>query len=214
MLFRRRLRPARRDLPADALRREYSESPAISGSAKERLSAAPAGAPATDALDADSPYISVDPVPAAPASISVAQLLPRPSTSLRTCGIDTPRCLRFAIADPRRTTPATLGEVLTTSASALLKHEVCYVLGQIQEGGEARVDALRATLEDPGEHPMVRHEAAEAIGSIAAPVFEPLLLIQRGRGCIVAESCEVALDIMESAEINGEFVPLAVEATA
>lgn len=59
---------------------------------------------------------------------------------------------------------AVLGEVLSTSASALLKHEVCYVLGQIQEqGGAARV-ALRATLEDEGEHPMVRHEAAEAGG--------------------------------------------------
>ena len=115
---------------------------------------------------------------------------------------------------PAAETSATLGEVLTTSASALLKHEVCYVLGQIQEGGGGARDALRATLEDPGEHPMVRHEAAEAIGSIAAPDTEPLLRKYREDGDrIVAESCEVALDIMES-EINGEFVPLAVEATA
>jgi deoxyhypusine monooxygenase len=185
------------------------------GSAKERLSAAPAGAPpATDALDADSPYISVDPVPAAPASIPTDQL--RRTLLDESANMWDRYAAMFALRNrgPAAETSATLGEVLTTSASALLKHEVCYVLGQIQEGGGGARDALRATLEDPGEHPMVRHEAAEAIGSIAAPDTEPLLRKYREDGDrIVAESCEVALDIMES-EINGEFVPLAVEATA
>ena len=185
------------------------------GSAKERLSAAPAGAPpATDALDADSPYISVDPVPAAHASIPTDQL--RRTLLDESANMWDRYAAMFALRNrgPAAETAATLGEVLTTSASALLKHEVCYVLGQIQEGGGGARDALRATLEDPGEHPMVRHEAAEAIGSIAAPDTEPLLRKYREDGDrIVAESCEVALDIMES-EINGEFVPLAVEATA
>ena len=102
--------------------------------------------------------------------------------------------------------------MLATSDSALLKHEVCYVLGQIQEEGNDARAALRATLENAREHPMVRHEAAEAIGSIAAEDTEALLLKFRDdQDRIVAESCEVALDIMQS-EISGEFVPLVVEA--
>jgi deoxyhypusine monooxygenase len=104
-----------------------------------------------------------------------------------------------------------LGSVLIHSDSALLKHEVCYVLGQIQEKGDGARAALRATLENQNEHPMVRHEAAEAIGSIAADDTEALLLkFRHDHDRIVAESCEVALDIMQS-EISGEFVPLVVE---
>ena len=38
------------------------------------------------------------------------------------------------------------------------------------------------TLEDVREHPMVRHEAAEAIGSIAAPETEHLLRKYAGTG--------------------------------
>ena len=105
-----------------------------------------------------------------------------------------------------------LGSVLVRSNSALLKHEACYVLGQIQEKGDDGASAaLRATLENAREHPMVRHEAAEAIGSIAAEDTRALLLRFRDdQDRIVAESCEVALDIMQS-EISGEFVPLVVE---
>ena len=103
----------------------------------------------------------------------------------------------------------TLGEVLGSSQSALLKHEACYVLGQLQEADATARASLVRTLEDVREHPMVRHEAAEAIGSIAAPETEHLLRKYAGDGDrIVAESCEVALDIM-SAEMSGEFVPLA-----
>ncbi|MCO5585668.1 hypothetical protein L7F22_039604 [Adiantum nelumboides] len=49
--------------------------------------------------------------------------------------------------------------------SALLKHEVAYVLGQLQN--KETTTALMETLKDVNEHPMVRHEAAEALGAIA-----------------------------------------------
>ncbi|XP_073033904.1 deoxyhypusine hydroxylase-A-like [Primulina eburnea] len=49
--------------------------------------------------------------------------------------------------------------------SALLRHEVAYVLGQLQN--KKASDALSQVLRDVHEHPMVRHEAAEALGSIA-----------------------------------------------
>ena len=181
------------------------------GSAKEKLSAAvdpTVNAGSADHLDADSPYLSVDPVPAAPASVS--------TETLRATVLDEAADMwdrygaMFALRNrgPGPEVAAVLGEVLTSSSSALLKHEVCYVLGQIQEQGGGAREALRATLENADEHPMVRHEAAEAIGSIAAVDTEPLLRKYRQDGDrIVAESCEVALDIMAS-EISGEFVPL------
>jgi deoxyhypusine monooxygenase len=45
---------------------------------------------------------------------------------------------------------------------------VAYVLGQLQD--KASTEALVTTLKDATEHPMVRHEAAEALGSIAGIV--------------------------------------------
>ena len=186
--------------------------PDVLGSAKEQLST---GAHGTHSRvdEPDSPYISVDPVPAAPSDV--------PTRALRMTLADESASLwdrygaMFALRnrdDPSEVAKA-LGSVLATSDSALLKHEVCYVLGQIQEKGNDARAALRATLENAREHPMVRHEAAEAIGSIAAEDTEALLLKFRDdQDRIVAESCEVALDIMQS-EINGEFVPLVVEPT-
>lgn len=43
--------------------------------------------------------------------------------------------------------------------------KVAYVLGQLQN--KSATDALSGVLKDVHEHPMVRHEAAEALGSIA-----------------------------------------------
>ena len=199
----------------DATPSQSSQTPYL-GSAKEKLSASASAAAATpsDGLDSESPYLSVDPVPAACSSI--------PTETLRATLLDEGADMwhrygaMFALRNrgPGPEVAAVLGTVLTTSASALLKHEVCYVLGQIQEQGGGARDALRATLENGEEHPMVRHEAAEAIGSIAAEDTEPLLRKYRQDGDrIVAESCEVALDIMAS-EISGEFVPLVAEPTA
>ncbi|KAM9365517.1 deoxyhypusine hydroxylase isoform 1-T2 [Pholidichthys leucotaenia] len=81
-------------------------------------------------------------------------------------------------------------------SSALFRHEVGYVLGQMQH--PAAVPALRAALERSGENPMVRHEAAEALGSIGRD--ECLAVLQHYRGDqerVVKESCEVALDMLE-----------------
>ncbi|KAF7650856.1 hypothetical protein LDENG_00119370 [Lucifuga dentata] len=81
-------------------------------------------------------------------------------------------------------------------SSALFRHEIGYVLGQMQHA--AAVPALCAALERLGENPMVRHEAAEALGSIGKE--ECLAVLQRYRGDgerVVKESCEVALDMLE-----------------
>lgn len=80
--------------------------------------------------------------------------------------------------------------------SALLKHEVAFVLGQMQH--PEAIGALQSALQDREENPMVRHEAAEALGSIAEDSCIALL----EQHCqdpepIVAESCVVALDMLD-----------------
>lgn len=85
--------------------------------------------------------------------------------------------------------------------SALFRHEVAYVLGQMQV--ELTVPQLSEVLKDEKEHEMVRHECAEALGSIATQeCFEILNCFAKDNKRIVRESCEVALDMCDYE--NGE----------
>ncbi|CAI5940291.1 unnamed protein product, partial [Closterium sp. NIES-64] len=87
-------------------------------------------------------------------------------------------------------------EALETCSSALLRHEIAYVLGQLQNKTAAQ--ALVRVLEDTSCHAMVRHEAAVALGSVADPLTLQLLRkFQKDPDPIVAESCDVALDLMQ-----------------
>jgi deoxyhypusine monooxygenase len=148
-----------------------------------------------------SPYLSVDPTPPAPDST--------PSTELRSCLLndegrifDRYRAL-FALRNRGGTAEVNALSASFTSNSALLKHEVAYVLGQIQDANT--VVQLKSVLEDSTENPMVRHEAAEALGSIAAPeCLELLKKYSLDSDPIVADSCVVALDMLEH-EQSGEF---------
>jgi len=83
-----------------------------------------------------------------------------------------------------------------SSKSALLKHEIAYVLGQMQDSHA--VPHLIDRLADADEDVMVRHEAAEALGAIgdrtALSVLEEYV---NDDEVVVAESCEVALDLLE-----------------
>lgn len=82
------------------------------------------------------------------------------------------------------------------ASSALLRHEVAYVLGQLQN--KAAASALSEILRNVNEHPMVRHEAAEALGSIADGESVALLNeFAKDPEPIVSQSCEVALSMLE-----------------
>ena len=75
------------------------------------------------------------------------------------------------------------------------RHEIAYVLGQIQDS--SAVPTLIDILSDELEHIMVRHEAAEAQGAIGDTIAKPILekyLFDSTRE--ISESCEVALDLM------------------
>ncbi|GAM25132.1 hypothetical protein SAMD00019534_083070, partial [Acytostelium subglobosum LB1] len=89
-------------------------------------------------------------------------------------------------------------------ASALLKHEVAFVLGQLQH--RAALPALTAVLADARESAMVRHEAAEALGAIASTETVPLLeQFIKDPEPIVSESCLIALDVTEYFNNTEEF---------
>ncbi|MBP51228.1 MAG: HEAT repeat domain-containing protein [Candidatus Thalassarchaeaceae archaeon] len=83
-----------------------------------------------------------------------------------------------------------------SSESALLKHEIAYVMGQMQDS--RAVPHLIERLRDMNEDVMVRHEAAEALGAIGdRTALGVLNEFKDDRDIVVAESCEVALDLLE-----------------
>jgi deoxyhypusine monooxygenase len=151
-----------------------------------------------------SAYDSVDPAPPTKHFKSVAEL--------RTQLLDTKQSLyvrykaMFALrnegsADAVRA----LGAGCAQDKSPVFKHEVAYVMGQMQH--EAAVPFLTALLADKKEHAMVRHEAAEALGSIGGDDVTKLLKAYQSADAdiIVRESCDVALDIADYWEDDEQF---------
>lgn len=83
-----------------------------------------------------------------------------------------------------------------STKSALLRHELAYVLGQMQM--DEALPTLIERLSDIDEHVMVRHEAAEALGAIGNLSAQPILERFISDPFIeVSESCQVALDLLD-----------------
>lgn len=88
-----------------------------------------------------------------------------------------------------------LGSALK-SGGALFRHEIAFVLGQLQD--EYGVPFLKESLEDSNENEMVRHECAEALGAIAnQECFDVLNQYLEDEKRVVKESCEIALDMCD-----------------
>lgn len=89
-----------------------------------------------------------------------------------------------------------LASGLKSHTSALFRHEVAFVLGQLQH--KCSIPFLVENLRDESENEMVRHECAEALGSIATDeCMEVLNEYLRDEKRVVKESCEIALDMCE-----------------
>ncbi|NXQ69726.1 DOHH hydroxylase, partial [Quiscalus mexicanus] len=87
--------------------------------------------------------------------------------------------------------------------SALLKHELAYCLGQLQD--EAAIPVLIRVLEDTAQEPMVRHEAGEALGAIGNPdVLDVLKRYSQDPVVEVAETCQLAVRRLEWLQNNKE----------
>ncbi len=81
------------------------------------------------------------------------------------------------------------------SSSALLRHEIAYVLGQMQN--PVVLPTLTEVLKNELEHVMVRHEAAEAMGAIGDESIKPILEEYSSHPLPeIAESCQVAIDLL------------------
>ncbi|KAA8635860.1 hypothetical protein SMACR_01737 [Sordaria macrospora] len=81
--------------------------------------------------------------------------------------------------------------------SALFRHEIAFVFGQLSH--PASIPALTEALSDLNEVSMVRHEAAEALGSLGDEegVEATLLKFLHDKEKVVRESVIVALDMAE-----------------
>jgi len=100
--------------------------------------------------------------------------------------------------------------------SALFRHEIAFVFGQLSH--PASIPSLVETLSDMKEVSMVRHEAAEALGSLGeeSGVEEVLRKFLDDPERVVRESVIVALDMAEyerSGETEYASVP-SIEASA
>jgi deoxyhypusine monooxygenase len=97
--------------------------------------------------------------------------------------------------------------------SALFRHEIAFVFGQLSHPGS--IPALYSVLENRQEESMVRHEAAEALGSLGEePGVEDMLRrFLDDPEQVVRESVVVALDMAEyekAGEIEYATIPVAV----
>lgn len=155
-----------------------------------------------------SPFMSVD--PAAPASCSSVDQL-REVLLDEEKGMYERYAALFALRNHGGDEAVSAVIDSLHSKSALLKHEVAYVLGQLQN--KAASVALSNILRDVREHPMVRHEAAEALGSIADE--QSIALLEEfvmDPEAIVSQSCEVALSMLEFERSGKSFEYLFMQA--
>ncbi|KAI5809104.1 armadillo-type protein [Peziza echinospora] len=90
-----------------------------------------------------------------------------------------------------------------TDSSALFRHEVAFVFGQLAH--PLSIPFLVPVAKDKNEHAMVRHEAVEALGSIGTEEVEGLLkeMVTPEEERVVRESAEVALDMAEFERSGG-----------
>lgn len=110
-----------------------------------------------------------------------------------------------------------LARGLTQDKSALFRHEIAFVFGQLSH--PASIPALTESLSNLEEASMVRHEAAEALGGLGdeAGVEDTLKKFLNDKEKVVRESCIVALDMAEyekSGETEYALIPDVTSAAA
>jgi len=88
--------------------------------------------------------------------------------------------------------------------SALLKHEVAYVLAQMEELSEHSASYLLISALNDEEHDIVRHEALISIGNMINDK-DQIAHILKHPAPIVRESCEVAVRLIEQKQAETEY---------
>jgi len=139
-------------------------------------------------------YLSVDPAPALKQKVDV--------NTLRTTLMDESLSLfqryraMFSLRNMNTDASALALVDGLKDSSALFRHEVAYVLGQMAR--PVTIPGLNETLCNGEEHRMVRHEAAEALGNIGGGEVENILnQYMNDKEQVVQDSCHVALGTIE-----------------
>jgi deoxyhypusine monooxygenase len=158
-----------------------------------------------------SDFTSIDPAPAMPQSTETPSIPELEKTLLDT---SLPLFQRyramFALRDlsspPDLPTAVPAVHALArgfTDPSALFRHEIAFVFGQLSH--PASIPSLTEALGNTNEESMVRHEAAEALGSLGdeTGVEDTLRKFLNDPDQVVRDSVVVALDMAEF-EKNGE----------
>jgi len=160
------------------------------------------GKKSTEGTESISPYNAVDPTPSYPDSMPIEELRSIYLNETATL-FDRYRALFTLrnIGTPKAISVICEGFFGSASDSALFKHEVAFVLGQIQSLDS--VDALTRKLDDLEENEIVRHECAEALGSIGKSDIIRRYIEDTSR--IVRESCQVALDMADYYNDESQF---------
>ncbi|KAJ2377242.1 deoxyhypusine hydroxylase [Coemansia sp. RSA 2607] len=151
----------------------------------------------------DSIYSSVDPAPATTKTKSVDEL--KATLCNPEAGLWKRYRAMFALREigTEEAVLALAEGMETDKTSALFRHEIGFIFGEMQH--PASVPALARVLANTEEESMVRHEAAEALGSVAVPeVKEILAMYVNDPEAVVRDSCIVALDMFDH-EASGEF---------
>ncbi|KAL4896229.1 armadillo-type protein [Aspergillus ambiguus] len=159
-----------------------------------------------------SDFTSIDPAPPLPLESSQPSIAEMEKTLLDTTLPLFQRyramfALRDLASPPDLPTAATAVEALAKGLkdpSALFRHEIAFVFGQLCH--PASVPSLTETLSNQEEAGMVRHEAAEALGSLGdvEGVEDTLKKFLNDPEKVVRDSIIVALDMAEY-EKNGEM---------
>jgi deoxyhypusine monooxygenase len=93
-------------------------------------------------------------------------------------------------------------EAFDEKASALLNHELAYVLGQMKN--ELAIPKLTEILSSPGHALMTRHEAAEALGAIQKTESLKILRFYMDPSNeteeVIRQTCELAIRKIETGE--------------
>ena len=172
-----------------------------------------------------SDFASIDPAPPMPASSDTPSI-----PALQQTLLDTTQTLflryraMFALRDlaspPGLSTAKAAVHALASGfqdPSALFRHEVAFVFGQLSH--VESIPALLSVLENRQEESMVRHEAAEALGSLGeeSGVEDMLRRFLDDPEQVVRESVVVALDMAEyekAGEMEYATMPTAVAQAA
>jgi deoxyhypusine monooxygenase len=85
--------------------------------------------------------------------------------------------------------------LLQRADSSLMRHELAYILGQIQN--PKACETLSQILDDETDDVLVRHESAEALGAINQESSLPILTKYSTHASPeIAETCQIAIDLI------------------